>query len=198
MVAFALESGQRLDNVRSLRWKQIDWKRRTITFHIKSRKPGGRHHVIPLTEPMTAVLSVERGRHPEFVFTYAAAAGGAGRYWSMVEGVKVAIERKAGQRYPWSRYGWRKPWLAALEAVGLTEARFHDLRHTAATRLQAQTGNIKLVARLLGHASVTTTTRYLKADVEELRAAMEPNAAPAKKEGLSPKSSPNEARTAEK
>jgi integrase len=36
--------------------------------------------------------------------------------------------------------------------------RFHDFRHDAATKLLRETGNLK-TARLLDHASITTTAR---------------------------------------
>jgi integrase len=38
--------------------------------------------------------------------------------------------------------------------------RFHDLRHTFASWLLAETGNLKLVKDALGHSQITTTMRY--------------------------------------
>jgi site-specific recombinase XerD len=37
----------------------------------------------------------------------------------------------------------------------------HGLRHTAATLMLAEGWDVKVVARLLGHATVTTTSKYL-------------------------------------
>jgi len=61
----------------------------------------------------------------------------------------------------------------ALTAAGIVDFRFHDLRHTFATRMLRQTGNIKLVSRLLGHSSIETTARYAHVLVDDMRAALE-------------------------
>lgn len=56
-------------------------------------------------------------------------------------------------------YEWNK----AREAMGLADDRdfvLHMLRHTAATRMLDATGNIAVVSKLLGHAKITTTSRY--------------------------------------
>ncbi|MBT4480239.1 MAG: tyrosine-type recombinase/integrase [Bacteroidetes bacterium] len=52
--------------------------------------------------------------------------------------------------------------------TGLGHARFHDLRHTAALRAYLKTRDIYAVARLLGHASVTTTQIYANFDLKRL------------------------------
>jgi integrase len=44
-----------------------------------------------------------------------------------------------------------------LRRAGLPPIRFHDLRHTAATRLLEQGVHPKVVSELLGHASVAIT-----------------------------------------
>ena len=54
-----------------------------------------------------------------------------------------------------------------------TNFRFHDLRHTAATRLYKATRNLKLVQRFLGHANIQMTLRYLRVDVADLSAGMD-------------------------
>ena len=74
---------------------------------------------------MLALLANERGKHPTCVFTYECRR-------PRVKGVKV--KREAGKRYPFSRDGWRRDWYAALAAAGIDDFRFHDGRHTAATR----------------------------------------------------------------
>lgn len=55
----------------------------------------------------------------------------------------------------------------------VSDFRFHDTRHTAATRLVRATGNLKMAQHLLGHSSVTTTTRYAHVTHEDLRAGLE-------------------------
>ncbi|MHB1527365.1 MAG: tyrosine-type recombinase/integrase [Candidatus Dormibacteria bacterium] len=48
-------------------------------------------------------------------------------------------------------------WLSSPVAVGGPDLRFHDLRRTAATLLLSQNVHPKIVADLLGHASVAMT-----------------------------------------
>jgi integrase len=48
----------------------------------------------------------------------------------------------------------------------------HTLRHTAATRTLAKTGNIAIVQKLLGHRNIQTTMRYAHLSDEELLAAV--------------------------
>ena len=55
----------------------------------------------------------------------------------------------------------------------LSDFRFHDVRHTSATRLLRDSGNLKLVQKLLRHEDVATTVKYAHADDEDLRRAME-------------------------
>jgi integrase len=51
-------------------------------------------------------------------------------------------------------------------------ASFHSLRHTAATRATRATQDARIAQRLAGHAHITTTQRYLHADLEEQAAVM--------------------------
>ena len=81
--------------------------------------------------------------------------------------------RQKGERYPFTHDGWRKDWMAAREAIGLPGLRFHDLRHTAATRALAAGGNLNVVKEMLGHADIATTARYANSDVSQVRAVME-------------------------
>ena len=48
----------------------------------------------------------------------------------------------------------------------------HCLRHTVATRVYARTGDLGVVQRVLGHASVATTVRYARCDEGAVRRAV--------------------------
>ena len=165
LVRFALVTGLRLDNVIQLTWKQVDWDARTIRIRVKSRKPGGQLHYVPITPAVAAILSLERGRHCELVFTYVCDRNR--------HDPRRGFPQKKGARYPFSHDGWRKAWQAALEAAGIADFRFHDLRHTAGTRALHAYRNLKTVQRMLGHKNIATTLRYTRSDVEDVRAAME-------------------------
>lgn len=154
---FALASGLRLAEC-FLRWDQIDWEARTITVIQK----GSRSHTIPLTSEMIAIISPQRGRHKEWVFTYLC--------------TRSAIKhgRERGKRYPVSYEGMKTAWRRKRVKVGADDMRFHDNRHTAATRLVRRTGNLKAAQKLLGHADISTTARfYAHVDMDDLRNLLE-------------------------
>lgn len=67
----------------------------------------------------------------------------------------------------------KKSWGGIKKDAGLPNLRFHDLRHTFATRVLQRGNDIKTVQDLLGHADVTTTTKYLHATDDTKRKAVE-------------------------
>lgn len=168
MVKFALMSGLRVSNVRKLTWRDVDFQAGAISVRLKSKKPGGRLHTVPLTTSMTVLLANEKGNHPIFVFTYVCAKS---RTQPGADGRPVV--RTKGKRYPFSRDGWKKGWYAALEKAEIEDFHFHDTRHTAATRTLRASGNIKVVQKMLGHTDITTTARYAHALTDDIRTAME-------------------------
>lgn len=165
MVRFALSSGARLGNVIGLTWAQVDFDAEVIHWQVKSKRPGGRRQVLPMTPALTAIVSGERGRHPKYVFTYAAARNRHDRH--------AGTTQKKGERYPFTMTGWRRDWARALKAAGIDDFRFHDLRHTAATRKLRVSGNLAGVQKMLGHTSIDTTLRYARTATADVRAMME-------------------------
>lgn len=159
-VKFGLMTGLRRENVFNLQWADIDWQAGTITLRTKSKKPGRKLHVVELTSGMRALLSVEQGRHPDYVFSYVCEHAGK--------------ERQLGHRYPLGldSSNFRRDWSRAREVVGLPELRFHDLRHTFGTRL-ATLAPLGVVQRALGHANIQTTMRYASSDQAQVREALE-------------------------
>jgi site-specific recombinase XerD len=62
-----------------------------------------------------------------------------------------------------------KPFRQAREKAGLpSELVLYSARHSFATDLLDQTGNIKLVGDVLGHESVMTTQSYLHPSMKNL------------------------------
>lgn len=53
--------------------------------------------------------------------------------------------------------------------AGLNDLHFHDLRHTAATRMVKQGVPLQEIGRILGHSQANTTYRYVNADAETAR-----------------------------
>jgi hypothetical protein len=77
-----------------------------------------------------------------------------------------------GQRYPVTEAGLKTAMRRAVPKSGVTNFRFHDTRHTAATRVLRKS-NLRVVQTLLGHSDVKTTTKYAHALKEDVRAALE-------------------------
>jgi len=63
--------------------------------------------------------------------------------------------------------------LSVREKVKLADVRFHDLRHTFATRLVQSGVDLYVVKELLGHKTITMTMRYAHHYPESLRYGVE-------------------------
>jgi len=155
IVEFALISGQRRAEVVTMRWSDVDLAKARATVSVK----GGARHTFPLSPRLVAIIGNQPKVCPQ-VFTYVCERPAPIR--------KDRVLRVKGQRYPFSRQGWDRKWRRALKAAGVENFRFHDLRHTALTRL----GNIETAFELAGHSDIRTTKRYFHTAEERVREAM--------------------------
>lgn len=131
IIVCALDTGMRLGEILSLTWRQVDVSRAVIRVeHTKSGKP----REIPISDRLRATLG-RAGAHDEGVF--------AGPKGHVVDSVKTAMNAALRR--------------SRLNSRGI---RFHDLRHTFATRLIEHGVDPFTVQELLGHQSITTTQRY--------------------------------------
>ena len=105
MAAFSLATGLRAANVTGLQWSQVDLTRRLAWVHPDQAKA---RKAIPVPLNAEAVLLVRKqvGRHLTHVFSY--------------QGKPI-------------RQVSTKAWYAALARAGITDFRWHDLRHTWAS-----------------------------------------------------------------
>lgn len=102
---FDLATGLRQANVTELEWSQIDLERRFAWIHADQAK-ARKPISVPLNMVAMSVLMRQQGKHPTRVFTY--------------EGKPV-------------RQVNTKAWRHALKRAGITDFRWHDLRHTWAS-----------------------------------------------------------------
>jgi len=142
-ILFALMTGARQSTITELRWSDIDHDTSRMTFRLK----GGRSMRFPMNREIKALLSslprADLAAHRAYVFTFQDQIRKDRQRRKIVQNSSVFQDIRQ-----------------ALTMAEIHDFRFHDLRHTFATRLLRQTGNLKLVSRLLGHSTVETTTRY--------------------------------------
>ncbi len=72
-----------------------------------------------------------------------------------------------------NRYNLKRTFKKVLERAGIKDFRFHDLRHTFATRLVQKGEDIYKVAMLMGHRDIRITQRHSHHCPESLRSGVE-------------------------
>jgi integrase len=139
-VKIALNTGMPKGEIYGLRWSQIDFASRHI--RVQNGKTAQSDRVIPMNEVTFSLLSeVHLRKLGEFVF-------------------------------PSTRNGdahLRGPKVGFMKAVRLAQIphiRFHDLRHTFATRSVRAGVDLITVQQLLGHSTIAMTTRYAHSSVD--------------------------------
>ena len=132
MARFSLETGLRKSNVTGLQWSQVDLGRRCAWIHPDQAK-SQKAIAIPLSAAAVIVLREQIGKHPVNVFSYRG---------NPIRQVNT------------------KAWQAALQRAGITDFRWHDLRHTwASWHVQAGTP-LHVLQELGGWESVEMVRRY--------------------------------------
>lgn len=181
IVETGIMTGLRLQDLLTLDWRDVDMTARTITRRVKSRRPGGKLHVLPIPDPLLVLLAnlgpADRG--PVFTYTRPHPSNAA------TAAARAALERHGGNVSAAARElrisdnGLRKrlaaadktvttnrakyirsAWLGALRRAGIEDFRFHDLRHTCGTWLRHQGVPLEVIQKILGHADIRTTMRY--------------------------------------
>lgn len=115
-----------------LRWSQVDLERRTAWITADEAKGGEDIHV-SLCDLAADVLERQRGKHSERVFTY--------------EGNPI-------------KYVNTKAWRNALKRAGITDFRWHDLRHTWASWLIQNGTPLYDLQEMGGWKSAAMVRRY--------------------------------------
>lgn len=67
----------------------------------------------------------------------------------------------------------KKSWHKVLKNAGIENFRFHDLRHTVATRMVENGYEIPVIMAILGHRNIQTTMRYAHPVTDRKKAAIE-------------------------
>jgi excisionase family DNA binding protein len=142
----ALNSGMRLGEILGLTWNRIDIAAGTIAV---TKTKSGKDRVLPVN----LVLRDELQRlHAE---------NGLSPY--------VFVNPRTKKRLGCVKTTFR----ASCRRAGIEGFRFHDARHTFASRLVAKGADVATVRDLLGHSSLRVTERYIHSAQEQKRKAVE-------------------------
>jgi integrase len=167
-VMLALNTGMRYSEIRFLCWRQLDFAGRILTVG-KSKSPMGTGRAIPLNNRILSVLEMWAAQFParqpvHFVFpSEKYGAAGAEDSFGFVRGPIVYDTDPTRPIGNWKE-GWEKAKERAGEilAGGTKEeesqplkCRFHDLRHTAVTRLLEAGIPYPVVASMMGWSAAT-------------------------------------------
>lgn len=122
VVAFALATGCRKNEIATLTWSRVDLDYRVVEVETK----GGGTRFVNLNASALAIIN--------------------------------GLTNNGGKVF--DTCGLRKRFTAAVLATGITDFRFHDLRHTHATWLGRAGASMQIIQAALGHTQITTTARY--------------------------------------
>jgi len=142
----ALNTGMRRGEILNLEWKQIDLNKRLIK--VENTKSGN-NRIIPVNESLYQELLKAKNMN------------GRSRF--------VFPNPETGQPYTEVKKSFKN----ACRKAMIDDMRFHDLRHTFATRLVESGVDLITVRDLLGHFSVRITQRYTHSSQKTKKEAVE-------------------------
>jgi integrase len=131
IVTVALHTGMRKSEILNLKWQDIDLRNRLII--IRNTK-NNESRTIPMNETLCDMLQMlSPTNEQQYVFA-----------------------NREGKPFGDVRTSFRN----ALKRAGIKDFRFHDLRHTFASKLVMRGVDIRTVQTLLGHKDIAMTMRY--------------------------------------
>ncbi len=133
IVICALQTGLRKSNILNLRWELVDLEFGFIEILAQQNK-GHKIIKIPISTKLAEVFNA-MPKISEYVFANPATGM---PYKDITDGFTNACKK-----------------------AGIKDFRFHDLRHTVATRLVSKGIDIRTVQEIMAHSSIVTTQRYM-------------------------------------
>jgi integrase len=137
LIVLALHTGMRRGELFGLEWRALDTAAGVVTVTGATAKTK-RTRRIPLNAAALSAVTKWKAQSSDH---------GARR---------LVFPGPTGAKLVTVKHGWA----ALLELAGIQDFRFHDLRHTFASKLVQRGVSLLVVSRLLGHASVVMTQRY--------------------------------------
>ena len=156
LIIAALSTGCRVGELLSLQWSQLQRDEQNDTQVIVLPASKTKTHdlrVIPVSSDLRAVLEMRRTDptgQPSPPDAYVFGNG-------------------VGKRLTTIKTAWRD----TCRRAGIEDLHFHDLRREFACRLLESSADLHDVRNFLGHANITTTSRYLRSTPVRLAQALE-------------------------
>ncbi len=135
LILAVLYSGMRRGEAFSLLWSDINWEQNTITIRAESAKSEKMRH-IPMCAALRQVLEQWQAQ-------------------GMGQGL-VFPSPKTGGRLDNIQTSWER----LIKDAKIEGFRFHDLRHSFASRLAMAGVDLNTIRELLGHSDLKMTLRY--------------------------------------
>jgi integrase len=142
IVLFALHTGMRRGEIFNLRWFDVDLTRETV--HVRQSK-NGKARAVPMNETVKGLLQ-RLPKTSEYIFP------------SPKTGGRVM---DVGRQFE-----------PAVRKAGISNFRFHDLRHTAATRIAAAGVDPFTLAYIFGWSDIRMAMRYTHATNANMKQAV--------------------------
>jgi integrase len=143
MVTLAINTGLRRGELWNLCWSDIDLKKQILTVLGKGAKSGQTRH-IPLNADAVSALKTHRGS-------------------------ALPLPHKP----VFGRAEFRTAWEGVLSDAEISGFRFHDLRHTFASKLVMAGVPLNTVRELMGHSSLEMTLIYAHLAPDNLKEAVD-------------------------
>ncbi len=140
-----LQTGFRESNTAKLEWSEIDFDR-CHAFIPAEKSKSGKAIAVPLNKDAMSVIHKQKGKHSQFVFSY--------------------------RGKPIKHFN-TKAWRHALKRAGIKDFRWHDLRHTWASRHVQNGTSLQELQLLGGWASFEMVLRYAHLSSDHLKTAAE-------------------------
>ena len=148
IIIFALNTGCREGEILGLTWQGVDLYKKIVVIR---QSKTGYTKTIPITPTLFELLKTKnKVRHLHY---------------------NLVFPSENGTRFTASNLG--RTFRSALKKVKIDNFRFHDLRHSFASRLAQSGVDLYLIQKLLGHRDPRMVQRYSHHSVESLRNGIE-------------------------
>ncbi|MBN1270903.1 MAG: tyrosine-type recombinase/integrase [Candidatus Aminicenantes bacterium] len=146
IIIMALNTGMRRGEILNLKWNDVNLEAKEIKL-VKTK--SGRSRIVDINSVLLKELSglLKTGKKQDFVF----------------------LNPKTGKPYNKLQTSFD----GACRRADIKGLRFHDLRHTFASRLVGKGVDLIKIKEILGHSTVKITERYTHSDRKEKKKAVE-------------------------